>query len=183
MKRHLGLALVILLSGWLVGAVVAQSTLQAPFFREVNSALILAALENLDVTFDGPMDVNVVSVAGVDAETSLSECSIISAASNNSTSCKASAGVVHGVWFVNTTDTIYYLRRYNSASAPTCSSATGLVGAPIPISANTDGSPTAITFPLPISFDTGVGYCLTGGSATNDNTNAATGIYGGLIYK
>lgn len=179
----LGLALTILVSGCLVSGVGAQSTQVAPFFREVNSARILAALGNLETSITETVDVNIVSINSEALSTTTSECAIISAASNNATNCKTSAGAVHGVWFINTTGTVYYFRRYNTASAPTCSSATGLVGAPIPVPADTSGSGTVITFPLPQTFDTGVSYCLTGGSATNDNTNAATGIFGGFIYR
>lgn len=38
------LLLAVLASGWMVGAVTAQSTQAGPWFREVNSALILQAL-------------------------------------------------------------------------------------------------------------------------------------------
>jgi hypothetical protein len=57
------LAAVILASGWALGAAGAQSAIQAPFFREVNSEAILAALGGLDVT--GELDVNITGVSGV----------------------------------------------------------------------------------------------------------------------
>lgn len=127
---------------------------------------------------------NIHSVGGTPVVTSVLQCALISAASNNSTSCKASSGVLYGVWLLNTTGTLYYLRPYNTAVAPTCSSATGLwTGPPIPVPASTSGNGVVLHFPLPIAFDTGIGYCLTAGSATNDNTSAATGVFGGLLYK
>lgn len=113
-------------------------------------------------------------------------CNILSAASTNSTSCKGSAGNVFGYELFNTTTTVYYLRLYNSSSAPTCSSATGFIRSiPIPPAAaagQVGGAIKAIgTFG--VQFGTGIGYCLTGGSSSTDNTNAATGVFGEIDYK
>jgi hypothetical protein len=38
--------------------------------------------------------------------------------------------------------------------------------------------------PLPIGdYSSGIGFCLTGGGSSTDNTNAATGVYLALLYK
>lgn len=105
-----------------------------------------------------------------------------SAASTNSTSVKASAGNLYGFTLINTTTTLYYLRLYNLASAPTCSSATGWV-ASIPIPASATGAGVTVNLPTPGAFSTGIGYCFTGGASSTDNTNAATGVHGFLLYK
>jgi hypothetical protein len=106
-----------------------------------------------------------------------------SAASNNSTSIKASAGTLCKLVAINTTTTIYYLRLYNSASAPTCSSGTGEV-AMYPIPADATGAGVAVPMgPYGEAYSTGIGFCLTGGSANNDNTNAATGVTLAYSYK
>jgi len=107
--------------------------------------------------------------------------SVISAASTNSTSVKGSAGTLYSVTLVNTTATLYYLRLYNSAAAPTCSSATGYV-ATIPVPASTTGAGVVIPLSVGAAFSTGIGYCITGGPTSTDNTNAAVGIYGMLSY-
>ena len=108
---------------------------------------------------------------------------VASAASTNATNVKASGGRVLGVYLVNTTATLYYIRFYNLASAPTCSSATGyLFSLPIPASATGAG----FSMPFPgegLAFGTGIGYCLTGGAGSTDNTNAAIGIYGVVAFK
>lgn len=108
---------------------------------------------------------------------------VTSAASTNSTSVKGSAGRISSINLVNTTATLYYLRLYAASSAPTCSSATGfLVSLPIP--ASTTGSGFTMSFPNGgLAVATGIGYCLTGGSASTDNTNAATGVFGIITYK
>jgi len=108
-----------------------------------------------------------------------STCYITSAASTNSTSCKGSAGQIYGISAVNTTATTYYLRLYNSSSAPTCSSATGFIRT-IPVLA-TGGAVEMRQ--VGAAFGTGIGFCLTGGGSSTDNTNAATGVYITLEYK
>lgn len=106
-----------------------------------------------------------------------------SAASTNSTNIKASAGTVCGGVAVNTTATLYYLRLYNLASAPTCSSSTGFVTT-IPVPASTSGNGTLINLgPFGGAFSTGIGFCITGGGSSTDNTSAATGVYLTLAYK
>jgi hypothetical protein len=105
-----------------------------------------------------------------------------SAASTNATSVKGSAGLLCGGTVINTTATLYYLRLYNLASAPTCSSATGFV-ATIPVPASTSGAGTVINLgTYGATFATGIGFCLTGGGSSTDNTSAATGVYVTLAY-
>lgn len=106
-----------------------------------------------------------------------------SAASTNSTNVKASSGTVHFVSCINTTSTLYYFRFYNLTTAPTCSSATGFIQSyPIP---HGTGTGAGFGFPYVIgkSFTTGIGYCITGGGSSTDNTNAATGLYCEVVYK
>lgn len=105
-----------------------------------------------------------------------------SAASTNSTSLKGSAGNLYGISAINTTATLYYLRLYNSSSAPTCSSATGYVET-IPIPASATGAGLERWPHVPQGFTTGIGFCLTGGASSTDNTNAATGVHLTLLYK
>lgn len=105
-----------------------------------------------------------------------------SAASTNSTNVKSSAGNVYSIVGINTTGTIYYLRMYNLSSAPTCSSATGFVNT-YPVPANTSGNGFVIPIPQGQGFSTGIGFCLTGGAGSTDNTNAATGVFLTFLYK
>lgn len=108
---------------------------------------------------------------------------VTSAASTNANNVKGSAGRVSSINLINTTGTLYYLRLYNLASTPTCSSATGFIVS-LPVPADTSGSGFAMSFPNGgIAFTTGIGYCLTGGSSSTDNTSAATGIFGIISYK
>lgn len=115
----------------------------------------------------------------------VSACNILSAASNNSTSCKGSTGNFFGYEIYNNTTTIYYLRLYNSSSAPTCSSATGFIRTiPIPPAGASGQAGGAISNQFyPTNYSTGIGYCITGGSSSTDNTNAAAGVFGEIRYK
>jgi hypothetical protein len=112
----------------------------------------------------------------------LSTSYITSAASTNSTNVKASAGQVYVIHVTNTTATLYYLRMYNLSSAPTCSSATGFVET-IPVPASATGAGFVRPIDLGQTYSTGIGYCLTGGGSSTDNTSAATGVYISILYK
>jgi hypothetical protein len=103
---------------------------------------------------------------------------LTSAASTNSTNVKNAAGSVYYIHVTNTTGTTYYLRLYNLSAAPTCSSATGFIES-IPILGT---SPNGRALSVGMTFGTGIGFCLTGGGSSTDNTNAATGVYISLGY-
>jgi hypothetical protein len=105
------------------------------------------------------------------------------AASTNSTSIKGSVGTLCVITAINTTATIVYLKVYDSASAPTCSSATNIKHV-FPIPSGTSGN----GFVLPVgpygeAYANGIGYCVTGGGGDTDNTNAVTGIFVEASYK
>jgi hypothetical protein len=36
---------------------------------------------------------------------------------------------------------------------------------------------------VPQAYGTGIGFCITGGGSSTDNTNAATGVYVTIGYK
>lgn len=124
----------------------------------------------------------VVPVTAANTANTALRCTLISAASTNATNCKNAAGNVYGFRFVNTTATLYYLRMYNLSSSPTCSSATGFIET-IPIPASTSGAGIVAIEPMGEAYSTGIGFCFTGGSSSTDNTNAATGVFGTILYK
>ncbi len=105
----------------------------------------------------------------------------LSAASNNSTNVKAVAGQVYSLVAINTTATLYYLKLYDKATAPTCGTDTSVQNYPVP--ASTAGAGFVLPIPVGMSFFNGIGFCLTGGVADSDNSNAATGIVLSITYK
>lgn len=97
-----------------------------------------------------------------------------SAASNNATLAKASAGDVCNISGYNANAAVRYLKLYNKASAPSPASDTPFAVFALP--------PTA-TFNYQLSslyFSTGIAYALVTGSADNDNTSVGAGDILGL---
>ena len=105
------------------------------------------------------------------------------AASNNSTSVKASPGQVYHVAVTNNSATVNYLRFYNTASAPTCTSATNQVYQ-LAIPASTSGAGFVEDISQGLAFSTGIGICVSSGYAWTDNGNAtASAISLTIGYK
>lgn len=99
----------------------------------------------------------------------------LSAASNNSTLVLGRASVVKMITAINTTATLYYLKFYNKATAPTCGTDVPLLTLPVP-AAVAGGPPVQLGVGDGLLFPLGVGFCLVGGIADADNTSAATGV-------
>lgn len=153
------------------------------FVRQTTGSSLHTAVDSLPATPAGSNLIGeAVQAATATTTDSVLGCYLVSAASTNSTSCKGSAGNFYGFFMVNTTATLYYLRLYNSSSAPTCSSATGFIES-IPIPASASGAGIVVTLPVGLGYSTGIGFCFTGGSSSTDNTNAATGVFGAVLYK
>lgn len=153
---------------------------------DANSAVNLAQMNGAAVASPDANSYPIVAPAATaTASAAASACNVLSAASTNSTNCKNAAGNLVGYELYNTTTTVYYLRMYNASSAPTCSSATGFIRSiPIPPAASAGLVGGAVSnFPPGVNYSTGISFCLTGGSSSTDNTNAATGIFGELRYK
>lgn len=97
---------------------------------------------------------------GVDVGTGFT---LVSAATTNATSVKASAGVLHSIIATNTNASARYLKLYNKASAPT-------VGTDTPVATfclhGTGG--IAISLDPGWDFSTGIAYALTTGALASD---------------
>lgn len=106
----------------------------------------------------------------------------LSAASTNSTLVAAGWHTIFSLSAYNTTTTIYYLKLYNKATAPTCNTDVPVQTIPIPSSV-TVGSISLDLGNVGLGFPAGIGFCITAGSADNDNTNAATGVTIDMGYK
>lgn len=95
---------------------------------------------------------------------------------------KASAGTVYDLTIINTTTTLGDFRWYDSASAPTCSSATGVVSN-LPVQSNAVSPGFHLNYPVGKNFVNGISFCYTGAVADNDSTTPATGVQINLTYK
>ena len=108
---------------------------------------------------------------------------LISAATDNATSVKGSAGQIATFLAINTTATIYYLKFYDISVAPTCGTTAVKLTIPIPATASSNGAGFVVSLPQAVSFLNGIGMCLTGGIADNDDSSAATGIAVDVFFK
>jgi hypothetical protein len=95
------------------------------------------------------------------------------------------AHTVYSINAINTGATLVYLRIYDSAAAPTCSSATGaLMTIPVPQAGTGSGAGVSLPFGATgFLVASGFGFCVTGGGADTDATNAAAGVYINATYK
>lgn len=140
------------------------------FIRVAESGMT-AASPNVQITYSGRGDTD-----------GASTCYVTTAATTNATNCKAGPGSVQFIRGINTTATLYYLRMYNLAAAPTCSSATGFIES-IPIPANVAGAGMVSPMPTGQRYSTGIGFCITDSGASTGNGAAATGVYVTILYK
>jgi hypothetical protein len=78
---------------------------------------------------------------------------------------------------ISTSATLAYLKVYDLAGAPTCSSAVGLKHV-YPVPASATGAGMVAVDPLQgEKYLLGAAYCVTGGGGDTDSTNAPTGIF------
>ena len=109
---------------------------------------------------------------------------LISAATTNATSIKASAGTLGGLQIGGNTATVYYVKLYDKASAPTVGTDTPIATYVVPAN-STNGAGNNI--PLPSAgmlFANGIALAITGGIADSDNTAcAANAVVVNYQYK
>lgn len=108
----------------------------------------------------------------------LSVSKVLSAASTNATSIKASSGRFYGAVLANTSAAFKYFRVYNLATAPT-------VGTSVPmfVVALPPNSLTNVVLTAPIGMGTGIAYAITGAAADLDATAvAANDVVGTVLW-
>jgi len=96
----------------------------------------------------------------------------VSDASTNARNVVATGCHVRRLTVINTTGTIYYLKLFDKATAPTVGTDTPVQNFPIP--ANILGA--GISIEVDAGFAKGLGMALTGGIALLDNSVAAAGV-------
>lgn len=108
----------------------------------------------------------------------------ITTASTNSTSVKGSAGQVVSIVAGNPGGTGAVLKFYDNAGAPTCNTATVAFTVLIPGQTSSAGYGNVIVEPpQAVSFLNGIGICVTGAVADNDNSNAPANVVIDIFYK
>lgn len=109
----------------------------------------------------------------------------LSAATNNATNIKGSAGTLCSLSVFNTNDAVtkYYLKLYDKATAPTCGTDTPVQRIMVPGAATGGGGAVINLSTYGHAYTLGIGFCLVAGLADNDNTSAVTGILINYSYK
>ena len=109
---------------------------------------------------------------------------LISAAGTNSTLISTGAHTLYSLTVTGLNSTAAYVRVYDTATNPTCSSATGAMHTyPVIGSATAQGG---MIVPLPAqgeAYINGLGFCITGGSADTDNSAAVAGVIVNASFK
>jgi len=104
---------------------------------------------------------------------------LLSAATTNATSVKASAGQVYGWMLFNTSAATKFFKLYNKASAPTVGTDTPFMTIPIPA-----GGGIVADFDGGIAMGTGIAFAITGAVTDADATAVALNdVVVNLLYK
>lgn len=133
---------------------------------------VLPSVQNTSTTVSGSVTVGTKTSGGA------TNSKVLSAATTNATSVKASAGTIHGFVLSNTSAAFKFFKVYAKASAP-------VVGTDTPIA--TWGIPPngSVVFnsDVGMAVGTGIAYAITGASPDADATAVAVGdVVGNLIY-
>ena len=88
---------------------------------------------------------------------------LVSAATTNATSVKASAGQVYSITAMNQNAAVRYLKLYNLATAPTVGTST-----PVQVYALPPSGGITLSFPVGMAFSTGIALATTTGAADSD---------------
>jgi hypothetical protein len=87
---------------------------------------------------------------------------------------KTSAGQVYGIFAINTTNAVLYLKLYNATAANvTVGTTTPVMTLPVPGNNDTDGAGFYLNFPVGVVFDTAI--CAAATTAVADNDTGAPG--------
>ena len=97
---------------------------------------------------------------------------LISAASTNATSVKASAGTITTIVAVSMNETtVSYLKIYDKATAPTVGTDVPVMTIPVPT--NIQGAGIVIPIPNGVTFSNGIAIAITGAVSDSDTTAVA----------
>lgn len=152
------------------GSIQAKLRRATQGLEDLKSLIVLAAGTNAIGKLAANAGVDIGSV-GTIAKTSggYTPYRLVSAASDNATSLKGSAGQIGYIVVGNVNAAMRYLHIYNKASAPTLGTDTPVLTIPIP--GNTAGAGAILPTPVGVEFTTGIAFAIT----TTTGTIPATG--------
>lgn len=135
-------------------------------------------LSTIDTT-PVPAGTNYIGQVGVNAVTTggWTPTSFVAANSNNSTSLKASPGIVHAVQVFGVGASPAWVKFYDKATAPACGSDTVVKQVIIPAASTAANGSGAVATVLDSQFLVGIGYCVVTGIGATDNTAVAASTF------
>ena len=147
--------------------------------RKIYAALLIAAVGAILFAWDRPSNAQ----GGWQLQ-GATMYPILSAASNNSQMVTTAGPItIMGMIAINTAASVQYVRLYDTATAPDCTSATNARGLfPVQTAALNGGWAIPIG-PAGATFVRGVGICITGAYGMTDNTAAVTGLSLTVLVK
>lgn len=163
------------------GANPAEGSPSDPAYTGSGSASIVSILKGIynGVTGAIAAGTNYIGQVGLNAVTTggWTPTSFVAANSNNATSLKASAGIVHAVEVYGLGSAPAYLKFYDKASAPTCQSDTIVKAIMIPAASTAANGAGSNAIVMDAQFSTGIAYCVVTGIAITDNTAVAAATF------
>lgn len=143
-----------------------------------NAQVVLAAGPNVIGKLAANAGVNIGSI-GAQTAGGCERKRVISAASTNATSVKASAGQVYGWYLYNAGTAPRHVKLYNKASAPTVGTDT-----PVETIALPGGAAANVFTDVGVAYSTGIALAITKGMAdSNTEAVAAEEVLVNLYYK
>lgn len=140
-------------------------------FWQATQPVSLASLPALP---SGTNNTGYVTPAAAGATTGATPFHLVSAATTNATSLKASAGTLWEMIAMNLSASIpAYLKLFDKASAPTLGTDTPVYVVPLPTAGSASGAGSSKAWPVGLKFTNGIAYAITGGIADNDATAVA----------
>lgn len=107
------------------------------------------------------------------AQDNWSTARLTSAASNNATVIKASAGALGWIFAVNLNAAVRYLNLYNKATTPAPATDAALLIAKLPIPASATGAGFMLPIPGGAAFSSGISIALVTDASDAGNTSVA----------
>lgn len=110
---------------------------------------------------------------------------LISTASTNAASIKGTSGQVVTVVGINTNmnGLTAYLKFYDTAAVPTCNTTAVVLNLPVPAGISPAAAGFVVSLPQAVTFLNGIGICVTGAIADNDNSNAPANVAIDVFFK
>jgi hypothetical protein len=153
-------------------ALAVSNSALTSIIADYNADAAIHVAQQGNVTVQGTGTFAVQATVSPSTSGGLTPYTLVSAASNNATSVKASAGQLYNVTAFNNSTNVAYLKFYDKATSPTPASDTVKQSYMIPAS-----SGFTVNIDKGLAFGTGIAFAIVGGVGNTDNTSVAASAY------